>query len=71
MVFEVTQQIIRTGSFTADSPSDALTLARQKFEKPYGYAEHVSFRVQPIIETLGKAAEALDAAREVVGAREL
>lgn len=55
MTYEVTQQTKRVGSFTAESDSEALTLAKQKFAKPYGYFEEVVYTVRPVVLSLAEA----------------
>jgi len=50
VTFEVTQEIRRVGTFNAESDSDALTLAKQKFAKQFGYIEDVRYTVRPILE---------------------
>lgn len=49
MTYEVTQQIKRVGSFTAESDSEALTLAKHKFSKQIGYMEEVTYTVRPML----------------------
>ena len=48
MVFEVTQEIKRTASVRAESDSDALTLAKQEFEKRFHFSELVTYTVRPV-----------------------
>jgi len=49
MTYEVVQEIKRVGSFTADSDSDALALAKHKFSKQVGYYEEVKYTVRPLL----------------------
>jgi len=48
VTFEVTQEIKRVGTFNAESDSEALVMAKQKFAKQFGYGEEVRFTVRPI-----------------------
>jgi hypothetical protein len=59
MTFSVTQSIERTASVSADSVSDALTLAKQKFEKQFGYMENVTYTVRQLMPMPDMAAEAV------------
>ena len=47
--FEVTQVVRRTATVHGDSISDALTLAKEKFEKPFGYMELATYTVQQLM----------------------
>jgi hypothetical protein len=63
--FEITQSIKRTASVSADSISDALTLAKQKFEKPFGYAEDITYMIRQFMPMPDMAAETPQREREI------
>lgn len=57
MTFEVTQEMRRTASVSADSASDALTIAKQKFDKQFGYMGNITYTVRLLMPMPDMAAE--------------
>ena len=65
MLFEVSRTTTQQGRFKADSPADALALAKDKFERPF-YDQRAVFTVRKVEDSpdvMGAEAEAPDARR--------
>jgi len=50
VTFEVTQEIKRVGTFNAESDSEALVMAKQKFAKSFGYIEDIRYTIKPVAQ---------------------